>query len=71
MKLNKTRLSVALTPKLYNAIEHDAETYGISMAAYCSFIIGQYYSTKERMLEATQMQMNDVMNAMSNDLKKF
>jgi len=69
MKLNKTRLSVALTPKLYNAIQHDSETYGISMASYCAFIVGQYYATKERMLDATQLQLNDIMVQIANDKK--
>jgi len=67
----KTRLTLALVPALYDSIEKDAATYGISMSAYCTFIVGQYYSTKERMLESSNEKLNDLMNGMANDLKKF
>lgn len=67
----KTRLSVSLAQHLYEALEKDAQEYGVSLASYCSFIIGQHYATKERMLQGVNNQVNDIMAQMKNDLNKF
>ena len=70
-RTTKTRISIPFTPQMYNAIAADAEMYGISLSAYCSFILGQYYATKERMMSGTENNLIETMNAMQRDLNKF